>query len=499
MGAGRGDDGDGRAAGLRMPAEWAPHERTLMRGRRARRCGASDDRAGARPTTRQVVDAIAAFEPVTLVVAPGAASTTRARRVPRSASRCVALPIDDSWLRDSGPIYRHRRRRAAAPASTSASTPGARSSRPTTSDAAIARRLLEHLGIERFDARRLVLEGGSIAVDGDGHARHDRAVPAATRTATRCWSARRSRSELRVHLGAEQVVWLGRGLVEDADTDGHVDNVCAFLAPRPRAAPDGRRRRRPELAARRGERAAPARRRPRGRALELLPRTDARRTAASSRSPTRTSTSATAPRSCRSASRTPTWTRGAAAARRAAARAARSSACPGAALALGGGGSALHHAAGPLRRELIAAAASSVAALEATFLASWPVGASSRRAVAQRGPRAVERASSRAASRARRRRARRRLAALARARRGRARRGRRVMWTRWPPAVERVAAALDVSGRLQLVEQQHEVVGVDAQRLAERLLRARRRGRRGTTAPRTSAGACRAAPRRCAR
>ena len=32
-------------------------------------------------------------------------------------------------------------------------------------------------------------------------------------------------------LGAERIVWLGNGLVEDADTDGHVDNVCAFLAP----------------------------------------------------------------------------------------------------------------------------------------------------------------------------------------------------------------------------------------------------------------------------
>ncbi len=27
------------------------------------------------------------------------------------------------------------------------------------------------------------------------------------------------------------MVWLGQGLVEDHDTDGHVDNVCAFIAP----------------------------------------------------------------------------------------------------------------------------------------------------------------------------------------------------------------------------------------------------------------------------
>ncbi len=39
--------------------------------------------------------------------------------------------------------------------------------------------------------------------------------------------ARRLQRELGVHT----VVWLGQGLVEDFDTDGHVDNLCAFIAP----------------------------------------------------------------------------------------------------------------------------------------------------------------------------------------------------------------------------------------------------------------------------
>src|SRR5690349_23318347 len=33
-------------------------------------------------------------------------------------------------------------------------------------------------------------------------------------------------------LGVERVVWLGLGLVEDDDTDGHVDNICAWIEPR---------------------------------------------------------------------------------------------------------------------------------------------------------------------------------------------------------------------------------------------------------------------------
>jgi agmatine deiminase len=36
---------------------------------------------------------------------------------------------------------------------------------------------------------------------------------------------------LRRFLGVERIVWLGQGLVEDRDTDGHVDLVGAFTRP----------------------------------------------------------------------------------------------------------------------------------------------------------------------------------------------------------------------------------------------------------------------------
>src|SRR6185312_2434315 len=36
---------------------------------------------------------------------------------------------------------------------------------------------------------------------------------------------------LREHLGVHEIVWLGQGLVEDRDTDGHVDLIASFCAP----------------------------------------------------------------------------------------------------------------------------------------------------------------------------------------------------------------------------------------------------------------------------
>jgi agmatine deiminase len=213
---------------LRMPAEWERHERTLVAWparEAAWRGGATI--ADARAVHAEVVNAIAAFEPVTLVADPAHADDARAR-VTASDVEVVALPIDDSWLRDSGPIIVRGPNGDRAGIDFRFNAWG-EAFTPYDRDAEIGRRLLEHLEIERF-ASPLVLEGGSIAVDGTG-----RLV-----TTEQCLlnpnrnpllSREDIARELQQQLGAEAIVWLEQGLVEDADTDGHVDNVCAFLTP----------------------------------------------------------------------------------------------------------------------------------------------------------------------------------------------------------------------------------------------------------------------------
>ena len=78
----------------------------------------------------------------------------------------------------------------------------------------------------------MVLEGGSITVDGQG-----------TLITTESCLLRPSRNPgltkaeieqgLKEYLGVEKVIWLvsGLGLEEDPDTDGHVDGVAAFIGP----------------------------------------------------------------------------------------------------------------------------------------------------------------------------------------------------------------------------------------------------------------------------
>lgn len=216
------------SAGLIMPAEWAPHERTLMCWP-ARADMWEQHFEAAKGEHAAVANAIAAFEPVTLAADPS--QVDEARAAVTSAVEVVPIPLDDSWSRDSGPIFvtgedPHRRR---AGVHFGFNAWGEKFT-PYEDDAQFGARVLEHLGEPRVDARGFVLEGGSIAVDGEGTLitteqclLHPSRNPALDRDGIE--------ANLREYLGVERVVWLGSGLVEDDDTDGHVDNICAWIEP----------------------------------------------------------------------------------------------------------------------------------------------------------------------------------------------------------------------------------------------------------------------------
>jgi agmatine deiminase len=211
-----------------MPAEWAPHERTIVCWP-AREAMWQERFEAAKAEHAAVVNAIAAFEPVTLAVDPS--QEAEARAAVGADVDVVAIPLDDSWARDSGPIFvidsDPTHRRAGVHFGFNA---WGEKFRPYEEDAAFGARILEHLGEERIDATDLVLEGGSIAVDGEGTLitteqclLHPSRNPGLSRE--------QIEARLGEALGVERVVWLGLGLVEDDDTDGHVDNICAWIEP----------------------------------------------------------------------------------------------------------------------------------------------------------------------------------------------------------------------------------------------------------------------------
>jgi agmatine deiminase len=225
MSASETEKATARALGMAMPAESAEHELTLMAWP-ARLELWGDGLAEAKAEYAAVARAIAAFEPVLMVAPEGTAPEVRDEC--GSGVEVIELPIDDSWMRDSGPIFVTGPDGRRAGVDFRFNGWGEKFA-PYDRDDAMSEPLLAHLGIERLGAD-LVLEGGSISVDGEGTLI---ATEQCLLHPSRNPSLSRAEIEerLREHLGIETVIWIPHGLLEDHDTDGHVDNVAQFVAP----------------------------------------------------------------------------------------------------------------------------------------------------------------------------------------------------------------------------------------------------------------------------
>ena len=208
-----------------MPAEWEPHDGCLMAWPTRRELWGSVFEDALREYAA-VAAAIAAFEPVVMVVAPGAGAEAAQRM--GEAIDVIELPLDDSWLRDSGPIFVRDGQGRCAGVDFRFNSWGERFL-PYADDARIGERVLAKLGIERQPSE-LVLEGGSIAVDGEGTLITTEQCLLNPNRNPGC-SRAEIEAELRSRLGVETIVWLPYGHAEDAHTDGHVDGVCAFVRP----------------------------------------------------------------------------------------------------------------------------------------------------------------------------------------------------------------------------------------------------------------------------
>jgi agmatine deiminase len=135
------------------------------------------------------------------------------------------MPLGNFWIRDSGPLFAIRDRKELVAVdfafnSWGATLPPYRGS--------IGDRICRRLAIPRTPVS-LVLEGGAIAVDGAGtlialesSILNDNRNPGKSRAGFE--------DAFRRYLGAERTVWLRRGLPDDK-TDGHVDNIVAFVGP----------------------------------------------------------------------------------------------------------------------------------------------------------------------------------------------------------------------------------------------------------------------------
>ena len=210
---------------MKMPGEFALHERTVI-------CWPSrHDLYGnhigdARLAHAALAKTISGFEPVTMIA--NAQDAERARLLCGDAVEVVELPLDDSWFRDTGPIYVFDGDKRIA--GNWVFNGWGNKFVPFDKDAALAHSFAELMGHEVRNID-MVFEGGSITVDGTGLlATTEQCLLNPNRNPN--LSREQIAATMKHELGATEVMWLPHGLSLDEDTDGHVDNVACFTAPR---------------------------------------------------------------------------------------------------------------------------------------------------------------------------------------------------------------------------------------------------------------------------
>ncbi len=150
------------------------------------------------------------------------------------SERCYILEIDsdDAWARDVGPTFVTCPGRDIRGINWSFNAWGGEVDGLYASwdkDDKVTLKFLETIEADAYDAAPFVLEGGSIHCDGEGTVM---VTESCLLSAGRNPSLTKEQIEekLKEYLGAKKVLWLPKGIYND-ETNEHVDNVCAFIRP----------------------------------------------------------------------------------------------------------------------------------------------------------------------------------------------------------------------------------------------------------------------------
>ncbi|MFC9933935.1 agmatine/peptidylarginine deiminase [Glutamicibacter sp. NPDC127525] len=217
---------------LRMPAETEAHERIFMAfPSGGYTLGETEAQAeAARAAWSAVARAVSAFTPVTMVVDP--ASEAAARRHLGDAVAYCLQPLDDAWMRDSGPSFVRTAQGQLKAVNWNFNGWGAQSWASWDKDRLVAGHVARLAGAEEIRAS-ITNEGGGIHVDGEGTVLATRSVqldPGRNPGQTE----KDIEDEFARLLGTRKTIWLDRGLSRDNEefgTRGHVDIVACFARP----------------------------------------------------------------------------------------------------------------------------------------------------------------------------------------------------------------------------------------------------------------------------
>ena len=244
-----------KADGYYMPAEFAPQERVWMGWPHRTDTWAH----GAKPAQAQyanIARAIAEFTPVVMCVNQADYANCKAVFEEDENVLVLEMTTDDAWFRDTGATF------------VIDGKGGKRANHwhfngyggfidglyfPWDKDEQIALKMAEFAGCRRYRPDDMILEGGSITVDGEGTVIvTDQCLLSPGRTASavrieededEIWPAYELKfkpwsEELRAYmtehleqyLGVDKVIWVKEG-IDPCETNGHIDDVATYIAP----------------------------------------------------------------------------------------------------------------------------------------------------------------------------------------------------------------------------------------------------------------------------
>ncbi len=214
--------------GYRLPAEWEPHAATWLAWphRKATWLG---DFSPIPDVFEKVARLLALREPVKIIASGESLLDAQQRVGDIEEIECIDIPTNDSWLRDTGPVFLVPDGDPSLPTAAITWKWNAWGGKypPWDDDARVANAITSKIGLPHFEPD-IVLEGGAIETDGEGTLLvNKKCVVDEKRNAG--LSQNEMERILREQLGIEKVIWIGGSLQGD-DTDGHIDQLARFVA-----------------------------------------------------------------------------------------------------------------------------------------------------------------------------------------------------------------------------------------------------------------------------
>jgi agmatine deiminase len=222
--------------GYRMPAEWEPHEATWLAWPHER----TDWPGKFAPIPwvyADIVRRLARVERVRILVGSQREEQSAQQMLEKAGAELSAVeffrvPTNRGWTRDFGPIFIKKRKGIAL---TNWCFNAWAKYDDWKKDNAATNRLIPKLKLPvwkpEFRGRPVVLEGGSIEVNGLGTLLTTEECLLSPIQARNPGLGRAElEAILRDYLGASNVLWLGTGIAGD-DTHGHVDDLARFVNP----------------------------------------------------------------------------------------------------------------------------------------------------------------------------------------------------------------------------------------------------------------------------